>query len=87
MQYMGAFYANSVAGGLIEDKKCLVDSSEVLLNVARLRDAEEAERQNRAVAVDGLLAMNSMQKVSKKREDKILDPFPVTCSIEMRHCN
>ena len=43
MQYMGAFYANSVAGGLIEDKKCSVDSSEVLLNVARLRDAEEAE--------------------------------------------
>ncbi len=68
MQYMGAFYANSVAGGLIENKMCSVDSSEVLLNVARLRDAEEAERHNRAVAVNGLLTMNSMQKGSKKRE-------------------
>ncbi len=69
MQYMGAFYANSVAGGLIENKMCSVDSSEVMLNVARLRDAEESERKNRAVAADGLLAMNQTQKGGKKKRE------------------
>ncbi len=80
MQYMGAFYANSVAGGLIENKMCTMDSSEVLLNVAHLRDAEENERQNRAVAVDGLLSMNQMQKTGKKKHKwstKNLDPIAV----------
>ena len=66
MQYMGAFYTQSVAGKLIEKGVCSVDSKEVLTNVDRLRRAEEAE--NRSITADGLLSMQATPKSSKKRE-------------------
>ncbi len=67
MQYMGAFYANSMASGLVENGMCCVDSSEVLENVAKQKKDEEIEMANRSVAADGLLSMNN-QGVPTKRK-------------------
>ncbi len=59
VQYMGAFYANVVSNGLVENGMCCVDSAEVLANIEKQKQEEEKERTNRSVAVDGLLAMQN----------------------------
>ncbi len=80
MEYMGAFYGHAVAGKLIMNGMCTIDSGEVISNVERARAveaAEEAEMQNRSQAVDGLLAMQSTPKPAMKKSEiqKILDPM------------
>ncbi len=80
MEYMGAFYGHAVAGKLIKNGMCSIDSGEVISNVQRARaveEAEEAEMQNRSQAVDGLLAMQSTPKPAMKKSEiqKILDPM------------
>ncbi len=80
MEYMGAFYGHAVAGKLIKNGMCSINSGEVISNVERVRavdEAEEAEMQNWSQAVDGLLAMQSAPKSASKKCEikKILDPM------------
>ena len=67
MQYMGAFYANALASGLVENGMCCVDSDEVLANVAKQKQDEDKERLNRSVAVDGLLTMQTQASKGKRK--------------------
>ncbi len=77
---MGAFYANAISSGLVEDGMCCVDSSEVLENIEKQKRDEEKERLKRSMAADGLLSMNnpSGSGITKKRvwmTVKIRDPI------------
>ncbi len=66
-EYMGAFYGKVMAAGLVERGYCMIDSSEVLKNVEKMWQDEEAETKKRSVAADGLVSMANVGAASSSK--------------------